>query len=131
MKKITPKIFDKITDIVSPGYIFHYSKSFWGESIYIIEEHGFAMIRMYWYKNNNSIAIDNLSVEKDSRKIGIGTGLLEMSEEIGRYLGAKKACLWVKENTRQHKWYQRKGYEFSSDYEGEKGYIWMRKGIGS
>ena len=111
-------------------FISHYAHESWGSEIYIMEINGKAFGRAYWYYDDSStIYLAGLSVNKEERKMGIGTELQNIREEIGRKMGATISCLWVQKNTWMHEWYKRRGYKDWGKNEHEKNTIWMEKSL--
>lgn len=114
---------------VSCCFIAHFTPAYWGEAILIMEKHGNAFGRVYWYRDDNStVYLDSLSVDAKVQQQGIGTELQKMREQMGIVLGAKTSCLWVKQDSWMHKWYQRRGYEDWKNYKKENA-VWMRKSL--
>lgn len=82
---------------------------------------------LHQYHDDKTIVyLSNLYVDSKLRKQGIGTKLQEFREEMGRELGAKMACLWVKKDSYMYEWYKRRDYIYLQDHENE-GYVWMVK----
>lgn len=109
-------------------FISHVMETEWGSSILIMEKRGKAFGRIYWYNDDDTtVYLDILSVDVDIRKQGIGTELQKIREEIGIQLGAKSSCLWTKKDSWVYDWYQRRGYVYLSEYEGEENSAWMKK----
>lgn len=95
--------------------------------ILTIKADGVAEASVYWYLDDSStIYLSNLLVNNDYRNKGIGKQLQEIREQIGKDLNANTSCLWVKNGTWIHEWYQRRGY---SDLKNHKqtGFVWMTK----
>ncbi len=114
--------------IMYPGFVAHHSKDDWGEEILIMEIHGIAFCRIYWYYDDNSTAyLSWLSVNESERMKGIGTRLQELREEMARCLGATTCFLRVKENTWIQDWYQRRKYVYFERDNEDENYIWMKK----
>lgn len=112
----------------SNQFIAHYDSADWGSSILIMEKHGRAFARMYWYNDDNeSVMMDWLDVYEEYRRNGLGTTLQEIREDIARKIGAKKTYLWVHKDTWMHEWYKRRGYVDYAIYENENNAIWMEK----
>lgn len=139
IKKYEQFIFESLDDKIPlalncirdhKNFIAHPTTSHWGGSVLIMEKNGKAFGRLYWFiEDDTSIYLDWLSVEKDSRKKGMGTELQKIREEMGRAMGAETAYLWVKKDSWMHDWYQRRGYKFYKDYDGEENSVWMEKNI--
>lgn len=109
-------------------FISHSSLAPWGGSILIMEKHGKAFGRLYWFDDDKTtVYLDWLSVDEDSRRKGLGTALQEMREEIGKNMGATSSCLWVRRDTWMHDWYLRRGYKDGQEYTGEENATWMNK----
>jgi len=122
--------FENILNRDGFQFISHSTKEDWGESILIMEKEGKAFGRIYWYNDDDTtVYLDWLSVDKDARKGGLGTILQKIREDIGKELGAKFACLWVKKDSWMHDWYERRGYKDYMNYKEDKNYIWMQKTI--
>jgi GNAT superfamily N-acetyltransferase len=115
---------------ISVRYIFHQSESDWGGSILIMEKHGKAFARIYWFNDDKTIVyLDWLYVNEEARKKGIGKELQEIREEMGRKLGAITVCLWVDKDSWMHEWYQRRGYEDWKINKNQNNAIWMSKSL--
>lgn len=111
-------------------YAVHVSEADWGDSILLMSKGGTAFGRLYWFHDDNdTVYLDWLSVEKNCRRIGRGTYVQEAREKIGRKLGAKEVCLWVKKDSWMHDWYKRRGYADWKDNEEYEGTIWMKKSL--
>lgn len=111
-------------------FIFHCDKESWGWEIYIMEKTGKAFGRVYGYKDDKSTAyLAGLSVERGSRKQGIGTELQVLRETIAKESGAKTVFLWVEKNTWMHEWYKRRGYSDWKDHEDIENNVWMEKAL--
>lgn len=83
--------------------------------------------RIYQYKDDNtSVYIENLRVDSEYQRKGLGTRLLKMLEIFGKSLGATDSYLWVRKETWMHEWYKRKGY---TDFKKHDviNFIWMKK----
>lgn len=119
--------------MVKNEYISHYSTTSWGSSVSIMERGGKAFAHMYWYNDDKTIVyLDKLSVDKDARKLGIGTNLQEIREKVAKDMGAITVCLWMiwaRENSWIHDWYIRRGYKDWKDHESEENAVWMRKSL--
>ena len=92
-----------------------------------IKADGVAEASLYWYIDDSStVYLSNLVVHPQFRNKGIGEKLQVIREQIGKDLNANTSCLWVKNGTWMHEWYQRRGYSDLKDHE-QKGFIWMTK----
>jgi len=95
--------------------------------LFTIKADGVAEASVYWYLDDSStIYLCNLVVYPQFRNKGIGEKLQVIREQIGKDLNANTSCLWVKNGTWMHEWYQRRGYSYLKDHE-QKGFIWMIK----
>lgn len=93
----------------------------------IIKADGVAEASVYWYIDDSStVYLANLLVNPNYRNKGIGKQLQEIREQIGKDLNANTSCLWVKNGTWMHQWYERRGYSNLKDHE-QKGFVWMSK----
>jgi Acetyltransferase (GNAT) family. len=120
---------DKIKELTKP-FIMHYNDSEWGEEILIMQEHGLAFARIYWYNDDDtSVYLDWLSVSEDSRKQGIGTKLITLLEEIGRLLGASFSYLYVRKMSWMYDWYKRNSYIDYKENKDNTNMIWMVKSL--
>jgi GNAT superfamily N-acetyltransferase len=110
--------------------IYYLQLEDWGDSILIMEKHGKAFSRIYWYNDDDStVYLSSLSVSPNARRKGLGTKMQEIREEIGKNRGATISCLSVKKDTWMHDWYLRRGYEDWKDCEDDESRIWMRKNL--
>ena len=108
-------------------YIRNTSVNDWGISFMFMEENGRAFARAYTYNDDkHTIYLDYLNVNLDFRGEGVGTWLQEIREDLGRKLGYKYVCLWVKKGTWQRKWYARRGYKYYKPYKEENA-VWLQK----
>jgi len=116
--------------ILATVYISHLTESDWGKSILIMRKDGLAFARIYWFNDDNTtVYLDWLSVYETIRNCGVGTDLQEIREKIGKSMGAKYSCLWVKKDTWMREWYEKRGYEYWKEYKNEENAIWMQKAI--
>ena len=112
---------------VMNNYIYHHKIESWGSSVLIMENTGKAFGRIYWYNDDNiTVYLDCLSVDPKFRQRGIGTELQELRENIGKKMGAKFSCLWVKKDSWMHEWYMCRGYNDWKKHEDDD-FIWMQK----
>jgi len=103
-------------------------RSVWGGSIWIMERKGNAFARIYWYwDDDTTIYLDNLSVSPKARKKALGTELQIIREKIGIDFNAKYSCLWVEKNTWQYDWYKKRGYVEIGENTDEPNSVWMEK----
>ncbi len=108
-------------------YIRNTSVSDWGVSFWFMEENGRAIARAYTFNDDKrTIYLDWINVNLDLRGKGFGTWLQKVREDLGKKLGYKYACLWVKKGTWQRKWYARRGYKYFSPNKKENA-VWLRK----
>jgi GNAT superfamily N-acetyltransferase len=90
----------------------------------------YGMGRVYVYKDEeDSIYLDWLSVHESMTKKGLGTSIQEIREDWGRIRGYKYSKLWVKRDSWQQKWYERRGYVFFREKHESKTHIWMVKNL--
>lgn len=113
------------------NYLLHHTGvlSWRGKSIWIMHEHGFSFIRLYWYMDDeNVIYLSEFTVEESQRRKGYGRDLLQFAEEKARELNCSKILLQVERDSWIHKWYMRCGYVrcFSND-ENNDNLIWLCK----
>jgi ribosomal protein S18 acetylase RimI-like enzyme len=121
---------EKLLPIINENtrYMFHINIDTLFSSIYIMENTGKALSRMYWYHDDKTtIYLDTLSVDENIRQQGIGTNLQKIREDIGIILGADTSCLFVKKDTWMHQWYKRRGYIDFKPYDDDDTYLWMKK----
>lgn len=87
---------------------------------------GMSTGRAYIEKGNEKIIyLDSLGVSEGERKQGLGTAMQEFREELGRMHGCTHSMLWVKRKTWRRKWYERRGYRYSSGYDLK--HVWLKK----
>lgn len=114
-----------LSSIVGKHFICHTSNSDWGVSILVMEKNGKAFARTYWYYDDEStIYFDWLSVEKDMRRKGIATKLLNAHIDLAQMF-KKKSVLIVKKDSWMCKWYKRKGYKDFIEDKEDNGNIWL------
>lgn len=125
---IKDKLCINSDNLIYNEFNYHFSPNEWGYTVLIMQKHGNAFGRLYWFnKDDKSAYLDWLSVDEDYRKMGIGTKLQEIREHIAKCLNIKTVCLWVYKDTWMHNWYKRRGYVDYIDYEDEENAIWMKK----
>jgi ribosomal protein S18 acetylase RimI-like enzyme len=83
-------------------------------------------VEMYYHKYEPKFCLQNLHVLPFYRNQGIGDELLEHCRKSGIKLGFNRMFLFVENDSWQHKWYQRKGFEYHDDHDKENT-IWMVK----
>lgn len=93
--------------------IYHYNKSYWGESTTIITDSGHGMIKVCHDKFlANEVTICNLNVSPEKRRKGIGTKLIKLAEKEAKAFGVNKVNISVEnDNVFVKDWYKRLGYE--------------------
>ena len=110
------------------NFIIHIKSEYWGQSIFLMEKEGKAFARIYRYNDDTSaIYLENLSVDEDCRRQGIGRELCNIHERIAKEYCAKTLCLSVVKDSWMHEWYIRRGYEDFETNENENKQVWMRK----
>lgn len=115
-----------ILNIIGNDFISHFTTNYWGDEILIMEKSGKAFSRIYWYYDEKDVIyLDMLSVDKDSRKQGLGRKLQEIREKIGIELGATISYLFVNKTSWMYSWYKRRGYVEYADK--EENMVWMEK----
>jgi GNAT superfamily N-acetyltransferase len=117
----------RIQHLIPEDFMSHYSKDDWGDCVWLMEKSGKAFARAYWFKDvRKTIYLDSLSVIEESQNQGYGTKMQEIRESIGKELGAKYSCLWVRKGTWMIEWYKKRGYKYYKKYKEENAF-WMRK----
>ena len=112
------------------AYITHFKENEEGNQLYIIEEEGHAMVRVYDYNDEpDVIFIDSLSTEEKFRNLGIATELLDICEYVASCQNADQIVLWVKKDSWVHDWYKRRGYIDTADCTIEENCTWMAKQV--
>ena len=107
--------------------VTHWTKDPEVPCIWFAETSGRVFGRLYWYTGNKSRAfMDHLSVEKESRKKGLGLQMQKLREERAFEMGFENIWLWVVKDSWMVKWYERRGFVYSCEYPKEKA-IWMKK----
>lgn len=110
------------------NFIYHASYEDWGVIFYIMEKHGWAVVRMYIYKDDvESSYLIGLSVDEEHRHNHLATKLIKHYENIAKELGVEYSYLSVEKDEWMHEWYTKIGYvdfENNNDVESQ---IWMRK----
>lgn len=83
--------------------------------------------RIYQYSDDNaSVYFENIRVDSEFQRKGLGTRLLRMLEVFGKSLGATESYLWVRKDSWMHEWYRRKGYTDFKEHQVTN-FIWMKK----
>ena len=102
------------------------------EMFQVMESKGCGFGRAYIYFDDpKHILLDSMSVNEDSRNLGIGLKLQEVREQIGREHGCKYSVLSVDKGTWLINWYKRRGYKWYGRYEPDENFesirMWMKK----
>lgn len=100
----------------------------WGREIMLMEEHGHAFVRLYWYNGDEKdLYIECLSVDLMQRRKGFATEILKVAEQTAETLGARCISLSVKKDTWTYEWYIRKGFNWFAWDRKTKNTVWLRK----
>lgn len=98
---------------------------------WLMDINGFCHAKAYIFDDQKErIFLSELSVCESERRNGIGLLLQEAREDIGRENGCTESMLWATKGSWQKEWYERRGYEYSSEYEKYNA-EWMLKKIES
>ena len=108
--------------------IKHVTAPDWGREIMLMEEHGHAFARLYWYNGaGEGLYVECLSVEEPQRKKGFATEILKAIDQMAGTLGVRCISLSVKKDTWVYDWYIRKGFNWLTwDCENQNT-VWLRK----
>lgn len=107
--------------------IKHYSQEHYGNVIGFMEITGVAYARAYTFnEDTKTFYLDSLSVDEKHRRLGYGTKLQKIREQIAKEKGYKYTMLWVVKGTWMRKWYKKRGYKYYKPYKEENA-IWLRK----
>lgn len=118
----------KLDLIIPSKYIYHLQNNDYEAKLWFMDCNGKAHAKLYWFHDDpEKIFLSELSVLPDSRRIGIGTELQIIREQIGISLGFKKSFLWVVKGTWMEEWYKRRGYVFHKEHKKEENAIWLEK----
>lgn len=99
-------------------------------SLMVMEKDGRAMVHFYKYHDDPStLFLSDLSVDPEHRKQGIGNLILNIAEDVARQTGADSISLWVEKDSWMSEWYQRKGYQFWSEKDGQENNVWLIKNL--
>ena len=116
-----------VLSCIPTTFVAHYVDE-WSPYICILEKEGRAMCSTYWYEDEPLlIYLSDLSVSESARKLGLGTQLQKIHEDIAKQIGATTSCLHVGKTTWMHEWYQRLGYIDQEDHNEVEGAVWMKK----
>lgn len=119
------------TDCILPGYIHHVGDTYWGKSLYVMEERGIALVCVSWYEDDqpDTAFIEGLSVSFKYRELGYGSSLMDMAENVCRALERRYAILGVVRGSWQEQWYRRRGYKDCERRHEDKELIMLRKDL--
>lgn len=94
------------------NYIQHCNRWWWGKTITLIHNKGLASVEIQCDNDYPNVAfIKNLIVFEYTRKKGIGTDLLRLSEDIAKSYGKRFTQLSADINKEWLvKWYEKNGY---------------------
>lgn len=124
--KLKTAILESVTERIH----FHVKDTYFGVEAFLMWGDGTGFVRIYMYKNDNeSLYIDNLSVDADFRHRLLATDILENIERICFNIGAKFTYLWCCKDTWMYDWYKRIGYIEHSVHDESYNEVWMRKEI--
>lgn len=103
----------------------------WGERIYYSNQDNAIRFALYWYDDDETtLYFSNLFVDEKYRNKGIADKILGFVFEYAKKHKYKDIILNVKRGSWMQKWYERKGFEYLADDEGEyKGNVWLKKNL--
>ena len=88
-----------------------------------VQNEGEYSFDIYKYNNYDILYIENLYV--DIRKLGTGSKVLTLFENIGRLMDISELDLFCRKEGFERKWYSKLGYKYCSYKDNEN--IWMNK----
>ena len=93
----------------------------------LMDREGLSYSRGYYFHNDNkTFYMDQLTVDENHRKKGLGLKMQLIRENIAKGLGFKYTMLWVYKGTWMSKWYDRRGYKHHSQHKKYNA-VWLRK----
>lgn len=96
----------------SANMVIHDERSFWGRTVVIVLDGGYALAMVSMMDGDESVAtIHDIMVHIDRRGIGLGSLLLEQAVETARLMGAQTAKLAVDPDSWMCDWYKRHGFK--------------------
>lgn len=107
-----------ITDLV-----YHISKFKDWYRVVFVQNKGEYSFDIYKYNDSDILYIENLYV--DIRKLGTGSKVLTLFENIGRLMDISELDLFCRKEGFERKWYSKLGYKYCSFKDNEN--IWMNK----
>lgn len=101
----------------------------WGKRIYYNNDDNSIRFALYYYNDDTSILyFSNLHVDEKYRNRGIGQKILDYVFEYAKKHEYKDIILNVVKDSWVQKWYERNGFEYIEDADGEyAGNVWMIK----
>lgn len=116
---------------VQPGFIHHVGESYWGNSFYVMDERGIAMVCVKCYNEDepDTAFIESLSVSFKFRELGYGSMLMDMAENVCRALGRRYAVLGVTCGSWQESWYRRRGFSDCEFVHSDENLIILKKDL--
>ena len=102
----------------------------WGKRIYYNNDNSIRFA-LYYYNDDPSILyFSNLYVDEKYRNKGIGSKILNFVFNYAKKNGYRDIILNVIKDSWMQKWYERNGFEYIEDADGEySGNVWMIKNI--
>lgn len=101
----------------------------WGERLYYSNQDNSIRFALYYYDDDKStIYFSNLFVDEKYRNKGVANKILDFAVKYGKKHNYKDIISNVAKGSWMQKWYERKGFEYYEDAEGEyAGNVWMIK----
>lgn len=108
-----------------------YEKTEWGNRIMFSNDDSTIRFALYTYDDDpNTLYFSNLFVDDNIRGNGLGDEILNYVFNYAKSKSYNSIILNVVKNSWVRKWYERKGFHYLEDCDGEyKGNIWMIKNI--
>lgn len=106
-------------------YIYHIENYDDWQRVEIMRHDGTCFFDIYKYDDENTLYIENLHIYKEFQGKGIGNGVMDIFEKIGKNMKVKELKLFCYKDGWIQKWYERLGY--SALIERDDYMIWMTK----
>ena len=107
--------------------IYHLSEGRDTFSIFFLEWHGDACLRLSWYKDERCMYLTDLHVEESKRGKGLASFLMKDAIEISRRCGMESIVLNVIKDSWVQKWYEQLGFVTACKCKQRPGYMVMKK----
>lgn len=119
-----------IKQFIPQDVIYHELNDYsWGTTIYLITKDGKGMCRIYQENDNiDDLYISDLSVITETQRNGIGTKLINIFINIGKFLNTN-LILFCDKKYFVYNWYKKIGFKYLEDKKDDDrpNMIWMIK----